>query len=240
MLVDAGGSIGPVHSEFDFGEDVVGPYLWWRGLEHLDVAALTHAHGDHIGGLARVLEDFHPNELWVGVNPETPELQRLYQAAERAQVSVRRHAAGELVAWGGSQVRVLSPPQDWRPKTKPGNDDSLVLLIAYGDTSALLAGDLEKKMERFVAAEAPRADVLKVAHHGSATSTTPELLAAVHPRFAVVSAGYRNPFGHPRQAVLERLQQNHVQTYRTDLQGAVTFLLDGKSVQASVRATEER
>jgi competence protein ComEC len=240
MLIDAGGSIGPVHSEFDFGEDVVGPYLWWRGLEHLDVAALTHAHGDHIGGLARVLEDFHPSELWVGVNPETPELQRLYQAAERARVSVRRHTAGELVMWGGSRVRVLSPPRDWQPSTKPGNDDSLVLLIAYEDTSALLAGDLEKKMERFVAAEAPRADVLKVAHHGSATSTTPELLAAVQPRFAVVSAGYRNPFGHPRQAVLERLQQNHVQTYRTDLLGAVTFLLDGKSVQARVRATEER
>ena len=137
-------------------------------------------------------------------------------------------------------MRVLSPPQDWQPKPKPGNDDSLALLITYRDTSVLLAGDLEKKMERLVAAEAPRADVLKVAHHGSATSTTPELLAAVRPRFAVISAGYRNPFGHPRRTVLERLQQNHVQTYRTDLLGAVTFLLDGKSVQTRVQATEER
>src|SRR5258707_4728380 len=72
MLIDAGGSIGPVHSEFDFGEDVVAPYLWSRGLSHLDVAVLTHAHGDHIGGLARILEDFHPAELWVGVNPQRP------------------------------------------------------------------------------------------------------------------------------------------------------------------------
>src|ERR1700681_784595 len=97
-----------------------------------------------------------------------------------------------------------------------------LLLIAYGDTKALLAGDLEKKMERFVASESPRADLLKVAHHGSATSTTPELLAAVHPRFAVISAGYQNSFGHPRQLVLDRLQAAEVRTYRTDLQGAVT------------------
>jgi competence protein ComEC len=100
----------------------------------------------------------------------------------------------------------------------------------------LLAGDLEKKMERFVATESPRADLLKVAHHGSATSTTPELLAAVRPRFAVISAGYRNSFGHPRQVVLDRLQAAEVRTYRTDLQGAVTFLLDGKHVEPQLHS----
>ncbi len=240
MLIDAGGSVGPVHSEFDFGEDVVAPYLWSRGLERLDVAVLTHAHRDHIGGLARVLEDFHPAELWVGANPETPELKRLYQAAARAHVEVRRRAAGDALDWGGSRVQVLSPPRDWQPRPQPRNDDSLTLLIAYGDTSALLAGDLEKKMERFVAAESPAADVLKVAHHGSATSTTPELLSAVRPRFAVISAGYRNAFGHPRRVVLERLQQHHIRTYRTDLLGAVTFLLDGKRVEARAWAMEEK
>ena len=120
------------------------------------------------------------------------------------------------------------------------NDDSLVLLVRYGQTSALLAGDLEKQMERFVATESPGADLLKVAHHGSATSTTPELLAAVHPRFAVISVGYHNSFGHPRQAVLERLQASQVQTYRTDLFGAVTFLLDGKQVQATCSLADDR
>jgi competence protein ComEC len=232
MLIDAGGSIGPVHTEFDFGEDVVAPYLWSRGLEHLDVAVLTHAHGDHLGGLSRVLENFHPAELWVGVNPQTEALDKLYQAARLNHVAVQRHTTGDVITWGGSQIRVLSPPPDWQPKAEPKNDDSLALLITYGNTGALLAGDLEKKMEHYIAAESPKANVLKVAHHGSATSTTPELLAAVRPRFAVISAGYHNPFGHPRQVVLERLQQNHVQTFRTDLLGAVTFLLDGKSVQA--------
>jgi competence protein ComEC len=86
-------------------------------------------------------------------------------------------------------------------------------------------------MEQFVATESPEADLLKVAHHGSATSTTPELLAAVRPRMAVISVGH-NSFGHPRKIVLERLQYGRVHTYRTDQFGAVTFLLDGKRVEA--------
>ena len=71
MLIDGGGSTGQVPSEFDFGEDVVAPYLWSRGLERLDMIVLTHAHGDHIGGLPRIVEDFHPSELWVGINSLT-------------------------------------------------------------------------------------------------------------------------------------------------------------------------
>jgi competence protein ComEC len=90
-------------------------------------------------------------------------------------------------------------------------------------------------MERFVAMGPVSADVLKVSHHGSATSSTPELLAAVHPRFAVISAGYRNSFGHPRREVLERLQARGIKTYRTDLLGTVTFLLDGKQVEAKAQ-----
>ena len=135
-------------------------------------------------------------------------------------------------------IRVLAPPSDWQPKSKPENDDSLALLITYRETSALLAGDLVKKMERFVVTESPRADLLKVAHHGSATSTTPELLAAVHPKVAVISAGYHNSFGHPRAEVLERLQRSGVATFRTDMLGVTTFLLDGKTVQPRVPLLE--
>jgi competence protein ComEC len=234
MLIDGGGSLGPARGEFDFGEDVVSPYLWSRGLERLDVVVLTHAHGDHIGGLSRALENFHPRELWVGINPHTPALDRLYAIATTQGVMVRNHTGGDEMDWGGAHIRALSPPHDWQPKAKPMNDDSLALLFTFGETRALLAGDVEKKMEKLIAGESPRADLLKVAHHGSATSTTPEMLAAVQPHFAVISVGARNSFGHPRMVVLERLQNAHVLTYRTDLMGLVTFLLDGKNVEARV------
>jgi competence protein ComEC len=232
MLIDAGGSIGPLHSEFDYGEDVVSPYLWSRGIYHLDIVVLTHAHGDHIGGLPRIVENFSPGELWLGINPETAAVRKLREVAGRHHVAVKKHVMGDHFTWGGADIRVLSPPPDWQPKPQPKNDDSLSLLLSFGHTSALLTGDLERKMEKLVATEGVRADLLKVAHHGSATSTTPELLAAVQPKFAIISDGFRNPFGHPRVIVLQRLQDAHVRTYRTDMLGVVTFWLDGNQVTA--------
>ena len=112
------------------------------------------------------------------------------------------------------------------------NDESLVMKLVYGKTSALLEGDAEKRSEQQIAEEQPEADLLKVAHHGSATSTIPLLLERVHPRFAVISVGARNTYGHPRGEVLARLGEAHVLTYRTDLDGAVTFYLDGKTVDS--------
>jgi len=109
-----------------------------------------------------------------------------------------------------------------------------VMKISFGQTSALLEGDAERREEQLIAREQPQADLLKIAHHGSTTSTIPELLAAVRPRFAVISSGVRNVYGHPRMEVLNRLEQSKVATYRTDLNGAVTFYLDGKGVSALV------
>jgi competence protein ComEC len=236
MLIDGGGSVGPVRSEFDFGEDVVSPYLWWRGLDHLDVVVLTHAHSDHIGGLARIVQNFHPRELWLGIDPETKALDHLLTVAAANHVVVKKHTAGEMLSWHDTTIRVLAPPPDWVPKAQPKNDESLAMLVSYKNTSVLLAGDVEKRMEKYISGESPAADVLKVAHHGSATSTTEELLEAVHPRFAAISVGWHNSFGHPREEVLKRLQDDHVRTYRTDMLGLISFLLDGNSVKVKTAA----
>jgi competence protein ComEC len=108
--------------------------------------------------------------------------------------------------------------------------------IAFQETSVLLTGDAERPIEDRIALEHPESTLLKVAHHGSRTSTSPNLLAAVHPRYAVISVGFRNGYGHPRAEVLSRLQQAHAATYRTDLMGAVTFYLDGHTVTPSLPA----
>jgi competence protein ComEC len=112
------------------------------------------------------------------------------------------------------------------------NDESVVLKLTYRDSSALLLGDAEKDLEARIAAQAGTVNVLKVAHHGSATSTTEELLKNVRPRFAMISVGAQNSYGHPRAEVLERLRDSDALTYRTDLHGATTFYLDGRVVKA--------
>jgi competence protein ComEC len=229
-LVDAGGIPHWMHSELDIGEDVVSPYLWSRGVHHLDVVAITHAHADHIGGMKAVLANFHPRELWMGAISPSAELDNLLREARELKIAIVSLKAGDGFRADDLYFRILAPAADAESPARKRNDDSLVMSVSYGHTTALLEGDAEKESERRIAEQQPQADLLKVAHHGSATSTMPELLAAVHPRFAVISVGARNAYGHPRLEVLERLAEAHVRTYRTDLDGAVTIYLDGKTV----------
>jgi competence protein ComEC len=232
LLVDAGGLPRWARSELEIGEDVVSPYLWSRGFRQLDAVAITHAHSDHVGGMAAVLANFRPRELWLGSAQESGELQPVLKKARELGVRVIQHHAGENLEFGGAVVRILAP--DAQDESVKQNDESLVMKLTWGNTSALLEGDAEHPTERRLIDQHPEADLLKVAHHGSATSTRADLLAAVQPKFAVISVGARNVYGHPRREVLNRLQGSNVKTYRTDLNGAVSFYLDGKMVSPHV------
>lgn len=234
LLVDAGGLPLWMHSDFDIGEQVVSSYLWNRGIDHIDTVVISHPHADHLGGMPAVMANFHPRELWISVDRPEGELLPVVAQAQKAGIEISVKKEGDEFDYGGAHFHVLAPGRDQDTGAMRPNDDCLVFTASVGSAAALLEGDAERVVEQRIVEEHPEATVLKVAHHGSATATSADLLATLHPRYAIISVGVRNVYGHPRREVLARLEQAGVKTYRTDEEGAVSFYLDGKSVTPEV------
>ncbi len=232
MLVDTGGLTG---GEFatDTGEQIVSPYLWSRGIRRIDVLVLTHAHHDHIAGLESVLGNFRVGEIWLPAITDLEPYDRLARLAGQRQIPLRMHARGATAWIGDAQIAFLSPGAEYRPGRRAHNNDSLVMRLTYGNRIALLAGDIERRMEMELArGETPlRADWLKAPHHGSKTSNSLEFLSRVKAPYAVISVAANSPFGHPHPEALENLDAAGTRYFRTDRDGAVTWATDGNRVR---------
>jgi competence protein ComEC len=240
MLMDGGGipAFGrETRSQLDTGEDVVAPYLWERGMRGIDIVALSHAHDDHVGGLPALVADFHPRELWTGATPDSAGWRKLRDEAARDGVKIVPLEAPRHFDFGQTSIDVLAPLAGYVPNDTPKNNDSLVLRIRYGVRSFLLTGDVEKPIEYRLLDEneIQPVDVLKVAHHGSRTSSTASFLDAANPAFAIISVGTDNSYGHPNRDVLERLNEHHTEVFRTDLNGLVTVRTDGRHINVETR-----
>jgi len=199
LLVDAGGLPLWMHSDFDIGEQVVSSYLWNRGIDHIDTVVISHPHADHLGGMPAVIANFHPRELWISIDHPVGELPPVVVQAQKAGMEISVKKEGDAFDYGGAHFHVLAPGRDQDTGAMRPNDDCLVFTASVGGTAALLEGDAEPVAERRIVAEHPEAMVLKVAHHGSARATSADLLATLHPRYAVISVGVRNVYGHPRR-----------------------------------------
>ncbi len=235
MLIDGGGGpgalrVGGVQTRFDIGEEVVSRFLWSRGLTHLDVIALTHAHEDHMEGLFAVLENFRVGELWVGYDDPSHTYRHLLDVAQSRGTKIVHLDRGDSFNWGTLHGTVLWP--DLNSKlAQAANNNSLVIHVEFGKESLLLTGDIEKPAEQALTGGnlMLASEFLKVPHHGSANSTTEGLLEKVHPAVAAISVGENNPFNHPSPATLSRLHAAGVIIYRTDRDGAITLTSDGLS-----------
>lgn len=205
-----------------------------RGISYLDVMVASHPDADHIGGLSGAL---NYAKVGIALSPvsksETKTFQSFVKYLDAQGVSITVPRYGDKFMLGSASVSVLGPVS----LSSDDNNNSIILRIIYGETSFLLTGDAETEEETSVlnSRQTVKSTVLKVAHHGSNSSSGYRFIREVAPQYAVISVGKGNKYGHPTENVLSRLRDAEVETYRTDMQGDITCISDGKVVSFSVR-----
>lgn len=249
MLIDGGGRFNfneiKVTNEYGkvqkfeadvptIGESVVSEFLWQRGLSRVDYLVASHGDLDHVQGLNDAARNFTARSAIVGAEQKpaanTANMTQFYETLARRKIPVLETARGDVFSFGGVRMEVLSPSAKTMGFSE--NNNSLVLKITFGERSFLFTGDIEREAEEALL-EDPAAllcDVIKVAHHGSRSSSTEEFIKAAGAKTAIISVGRNSPFGHPHREVVERWQQSGAKTMTTGSNGTITIITDGQNI----------
>ncbi|MFH1623905.1 MAG: DNA internalization-related competence protein ComEC/Rec2 [Pseudomonadota bacterium] len=234
MIIDGGGFY---NDSYDTGRNVIAPFLWKEKIARVDYLLLSHPHPDHLNGLRFIAKNFRVKEVWT--NEQSAELEPYFELIEiiedkgimRLPMNIQtppRHI-------NGVTVEIYNPPVSlFRGKGSDTNssinNNSLVVKLTFKRMSFLFTGDVEEEAERELIQVGSRlhSTVIKVPHHGSVRSNTEAFVAAVKPSYAVFSVGYKNRFGFPKKKIIERYKNLGSRIYRTDRDGAITMITDGK------------
>ena len=235
VLFDCGGERnGNEPGAFNTGERIIVPYLRHYGVHEVEAIFLTHAHADHAGGAGAVLKNMPVGSVYTADEGRDAYAQSMgLGSADRLLAKLHPAREGEVFDLDGVRIEVIYAPEIAAKGQDMGNEASNVYRISYGQASFLITGDLTKENEQVILAQGKNihSTVLKVGHHGSDTSSSEEFLQAVAPRYAVISVGAGNSFGHPKQEVLNRLQKMDIRVFRTDQNGEIKFCTDGKTMR---------
>ena len=232
MLIDG----GPRSENFDAADFFILPFLKRKHIRHLDTIVLSHADNDHIGGLPQILRNINVHRVVDNGIYHDSDVCRLYKylldSLGVEHVAVRKPMV--LDSTGSCCLFALQPMKDFlRMNPDDVNNNSVVLKLIYGDRKFLFTGDIEKEAEQALVryGDFLQADVLKIAHHGSSTSSSEEFVRNVKPEFAVISVSKMNRFGFPSEDVIDRLEKMKIKIARTDYNGAVIFRTNGKILE---------
>lgn len=225
VLIDCG--------EREYYTDVIN-YIRNLGINKLDYVVATHPHSDHVGGMSYILDEFEIGtlimpEIQSSVLPTTNTYKRLLEAVKNNNINVEYAEAGKSYTVDDAVMTVLSPVNEYDDL----NNYSVTVKFTHGENSFLFTGDIEKEAETDILDSGANvsADVLKVAHHGSTTSSQKKFLTAASPTYAVIEVGSPNDYGHPHDKTVNRLNELDITIYRTDISGNIVFKSDGSSLE---------
>ena len=222
VLIDA--------STNDEGDNII-EYLSYQKVKHIDYFVLTHPHADHIGSAKQIIETLSVgNVVMPDIETDTATFTNLLLAIDKKDIPIHVAKVGDIIKLDNANMKILGPVN----KTDDLNNMSIVLRLDYGKTSFMFTGDAEEPSEKdmlnkFSSGEF-RADVLKVGHHGASTSSSLEFITAISPKYAVISCGKDNTYGHPHTETIKTLNKLGIKYYRTDKVGNVVFSSDGENV----------